>query len=619
MKLVLYLCFVFLLISSAYAGYYTITNFDEATTPINISENKYYNITFPANATIVNAELQIRYTNYKNYSVDAEDNYWFNTSITSSYLMFDENWGTQVVMIGTHGYSIENKTIIGNPSIYTNLNNYYRLTAVNNFTWFMYCINSSGLWQLYDNITNQVDIYRAMPLPLACQYNTTLQLIYNWEIPNGGWSGNFFESLIFYTVLYPYNVKIKSNDYLIFNNTNNLTSTNSSINLNLNGILQNCTRQKTICPINISAAAWAIAEISLNISVGGNLYFSIYNEQTNSLINQNFSLELLGDEFSKNITLSNGIGNITGVPDGYYEIRYWNSNYEKRSYFLSMINATISTLQLYDIDKNISVARSFIIEDETGNKLENATLKLLRGFIENDQQIFRIVEMDKSNFEGTAVVSIDPDAKYKIIVEYEGTTIFTTQFDNKLTEALYTIIGITMMDTTEGFFTARNVYSQINVTQDNTSIFCVINDPSNSLTEFCLEVGTADKLLCDSCLSGSTGQVSCNVSSYTTQDIELFARCQIVSADYSEYIEIKTFSFNGEVRGTMGAMGAFFSILIVLTFVFVGYVLARILGGIFGLDLGLIFVYLIKLLDINIGLLIGIICISLVVAKLVSE
>jgi|SRR3990170_316683 len=71
---------------------------------------------------------------------------------------------------------------------------------------------------------------------------------------------------------YPQNLLIIINSTIIFNNTGNLTGTNTSINLNPTGQLESCFNNNNTCPISFSADDWGQLEISnLDISYNYNL------------------------------------------------------------------------------------------------------------------------------------------------------------------------------------------------------------------------------------------------------------------------------------------------------------------------------------------------------------
>lgn len=392
---------------------------------------------------------------------------------------------------------------------------------------------------------------------------------------------------------------------------------NSSLENNLTCILTGYQSFSTILDPRSDAANYTMITALINLE--------ILDEQTEEYVLGNTSLQFISTEYADIRYIINGTGNITDLPPTLYNIIYQNIGYTIRQYF-HFVNQSTS-LQLFLLNSSISETRSFIVEDETGNILEGAIVKILRSYVSNNTQVFKVVEMDKSNFNGVAVFTIDPDAKYKVIVEYQNQTVYVSAEDYKLSQTTYTLTASLLGDPTTDFFDTRGIYTRLDLASDNSSIDYTVNDAAGIISEFCLEVNLIDNTqstgyteLCNSCLEALSGSILCNITAYSNQEVSIEAKGKIITdSGFEAYTDTAVYTMYKPGKESFGILGVLLSFMIIASFFFAGFSIAGLQGAIAGIDLGFIISSMLQLLFIPLELLVGIIALSGFILWMVSD
>lgn len=602
-----------------------INTFSNGSSTVNMSSDTLLYIITPKNATISSAYLSIqgydqllKVQNGSNYTTI--DSFINLTNATDN----DYNTFARRNCTGSpcSSYLYANYTIILGVVPGEVLHQIKTDIAHSNYTVPSGCLNSSTLLirmkLLHDGATNQIQD--------RCRDWNAL----NWaNLGDHANADDLYEEDIIWGTRQTKNLTISINNGLVFNDTGNLEGLNQSIDLDINKDLTKCTAEGGNCSIFFNASVWGYSTaLNLSILTNPNINFSIYNEQTNQLINQDVDIELISDIYAANYTFAGGNGNLSVILNSQYEIRYKTDKYFLRSYYLVTGNKG-HDLKLYALNDSIGSTIEFYIQDESGKRLENATLKALRGFIEGNAEVFRVVEMDRSNFEGIAVLGLEPlTAKYKFIVEHENTTIFFSSSASKLSASSYTITQNIYEDSTGDYFSTRNLATSLTLSSDNETITYSLNDPTNNIAQFCLNIDVLDNLnpkgyidVCDNCVEAATGSIVCNVSAYKTQSVTFTYQGDFTTqGGYSDTIKSGSIEFNPIGANELGIIGVFLSVFIVLAFVFAGLaLLRRTQGAVVGLNLGVIIVKLIGFVNIAFHWIVGLVIVSGILLKIIGD
>lgn len=368
------------------------------------------------------------------------------------------------------------------------------------------------------------------------------------------------------------------------------------------------------------------------VFASNSLYIFVYDEITDTLItDRNVSIDIINYD-NNSITQKTNGGSLfySGLSPGSYELRYYVSGYNTRSYYTEITDSSTQQLELFMLNSSEATYTAFIIEDETGNTLEGTTLQAYRHFI--DCNCFKVVEMDKSTFNGIATVSLQQqEARYRFIVlGTDGSTIYssTSQEGYKITDTAYTLTATLLGDTTESFFGTANLFTNLSWSNSSKSFYFTVNDPTSLVDQFCVYVNqydisasTGKTQICSNCVNASTGIAVCNVSSYYSNGRELVAQGWIhTNTEFSEYwTDVIGIFTDLEAVQSLGTLGVFMGAILVLTGFFAGLVLAGLGGAIIVFDVVLIFVAMIKLIMISFPVLLGIIATSVFILLLTGD
>lgn len=360
---------------------------------------------------------------------------------------------------------------------------------------------------------------------------------------------------------------------------------------------------------NITMALYARNGTLVNLTPGGNFTFDMYaaeslyilfydeiTDQTMAGINISYTIINYQNE-TKNGTTDDGYVFESGFAPGTYELRYASSDYPQRSYFTTISSSSTQILELFMLSSSNGTYTNFVIEDETGNLLEGATLKVYRHF--SDCNCFKIVEMDKSNFNGVASLTLQHyDGKYKFIVEYNGATIYASSAleGYRITESTYSLAGTLLGDTYQSYYATTQAYTSLNYSNASKLFYYTINDPTGLTSQFCLFVDemTASNAngsvrVCSNCLNASSGTLTCNVSSRISSGHELIAKGWLhTNTRYSPYYtDILSELTSYVTADTLGKTGIFFGLMLTLTIAMAGVAIAGLNAGIVGALTGL--------------------------------
>lgn len=444
---------------------------------------------------------------------------------------------------------------------------------------------------------------------------------------------NISDSFYFYSVDAFTNATIQNFTVTVTNGswTQSVNSTNGVAVINITSGSYETNITATDYVTNSSTVVYSEGgSLTYNLVSDKSLYFLIYDEKTNQLINdRNVTIDVINFEnTSSTYTTDTGSKFISGFATGDYEIRYIANAYNPRTYYATVETQTTQSIRLYLLNTTDASYVAFSIEDETGNVLENATVSMTRFFV--DCNCYRVVEMDKANFQGEAVFSLEKyDTRYNFIVSYLGVVVYSSTAGYKITEDSYTLPVTLLGDTTQSYFGInRDVFSQLSYNNATKLVTFTVSDSTNLVDHFCIYVDQMNALsdigylrVCENCLTATTGSVTCNISTYYDQGREIIARGFIeTNTTYSSYwtdvLSVVTDTTGKVVTGTVGV---FLSLLIAFTVSMIGFSIGGLQLAILGLDLGIVVSRIVGLLDLSLAGIFAIIGVSFLIIYLIGE
>ena len=309
--------------------------------------------------------------------------------------------------------------------------------------------------------------------------------------------------------------------------------------------------------------------INLSYSVMGinSINFTLFDEFTDLPLLQNASISVIGADQSFNLSTENGLLYIQDLNPGEYRITYDSQLFSKRDHFVTIINNTNNSIQLYLLSITNGTDVTFTVQDNSGNALEDATISLKKYFIGSNS--YKVVAMARTNFEGEAAIDVDfNDAYYQTFTTFRGFSLNT--------------VGTKIITTT--FFITLNLladpFQTVDAIQDITSSISFNNNTETFSYTFDVKSGTdrtatievfritpaAKTLVCTQSTTSSSGTVLCQFNTSATEGTYV-AEGSIVVSDRNildKTIETWT-GFRQGSREIFGDQGLFFSILILGT------------------------------------------------------
>ena len=138
------------------------------------------------------------------------------------------------------------------------------------------------------------------------------------------------------------------------------------------------------------------------LTLSNSLYFTVYNEQTNTLItDRNVTIDVINyANESNSYTTATGVSFLSGFPAGEYEINYKATNFTPRSYYTTISGSDTQQIRLYLLS-NLDSTHQYLnydIVDDSAVGLVNSTISMQRYFISDSS--WKTVEMSKSKDDG---------------------------------------------------------------------------------------------------------------------------------------------------------------------------------------------------------------------------
>lgn len=343
------------------------------------------------------------------------------------------------------------------------------------------------------------------------------------------------------------------------------------------------------------------------------LNFSFYNETTNTTMNASAesTFTLRSGAVIRNLSLiSQNTADFLVCLNPPNEtiltnatIAYNKTDYPTRNYFLVNANLTNVTqyVTLYLIDAASSTSVYINAKDTVGSAYKNVIFKVLRYFIGTNEM--RLVEESKSGEEGNAPIRlVETSVNYKFIGELDGVVVFSSDLMRIVCTSTPCAIQFTIPPANIGNsnpYTAINGFSNFFTWDNETKIASLVYNDVTGVTptlRFLVKKDSTRGVLtiCNSTATSASGSISCNLSSYPEGTAYLYAYRTASPESLIGWLAITLDSF----IDIFGTEGVFWAWILILTAVIVGMIWEAGLG-IFGLFLGLLFIYFLKIMSIS--------------------
>jgi len=156
------------------------------------------------------------------------------------------------------------------------------------------------------------------------------------------------------------------------------------------------------------------------------LNISVYDENTEALVETEVELDLFNDDYTTNLTTSGGTIYSEHVPAGVYTLRYGNDYYSLRQQYVTIPpnpSDNPTTITLYTGNQSDLVTAT--VYDQNNNYVPDVNIRALR--FDSSTGSYIEVDSEDTNFEGQAVLGLELNEElYKFILTYEGRVVLTT-------------------------------------------------------------------------------------------------------------------------------------------------------------------------------------------------
>jgi hypothetical protein len=349
-----------------------------------------------------------------------------------------------------------------------------------------------------------------------------------------------------------------------------------------------------------------------------------YDEETDSKLIINGTVELYSTGFSANYTVVDGELNISSLASEDYEIRYDAEGYHPRIYYINILSGTKHEINLFLLNDSTDVSTLITqtVFDQNGDPAKNITLKMQRNYISADNvSVFKTVSMRKTNFQGQAILYVELyDVFYKII--YEDTNGQIIEITDPA--PFLTTTPVEQINLLEDVYLSLREYDNVvyNLTYANQSgtIYArfFYSDTQNLVREGCLNVQrvtTTETIdVCYNCTQSISATISCQIDQNLEGEYKAVGLIDTNTANSWYPLDTK---FYGLKTLPYAEEGLFFAAINIGTMVLMG--VGSITANIFLMLIGLIAMIVAGFISgFNLGMVYWIIMLSLIILFMVS-
>lgn len=303
--------------------------------------------------------------------------------------------------------------------------------------------------------------------------------------------------------------------------------------------------------------------------------FTIYDELDNTLHNASFKVTFQHWVGSGDIRNNYSFQNISGGDASYlfcydYEddvnvdavIEYRSDGYDIRNYFLvsNLANSNTQNISLYLLGINYANGITFHVTDPAENPYINAYIKVQR--YDAGTGTYRLVAMGRTDDEGESYIFLRKyDAWYRFLVDYDQSTVYTSEQSQIKADDIYIKIAETTIST------LLEIYDTIAYTLDyaDYNYILVYNDASGRVVNGCLRVNRRHQMvlteICNICEASSSATIMCHAGNSTGSYIATF----YIQGSPFKYIAQRIDDITKSLASTVGRDGLIVALILVVS------------------------------------------------------
>ena len=506
----------------------------------NITENSFYNLTFFSNLSYFNVT-------YKNINASGQsyvgkmwqsllyinasevisgigiNDIWavaYNQNRTSSILNFSNSTGFVIIKVrsGTYNITVNSTPYFNNTAIGININVLSTNTTTIELGKIRLNINATIVTS-GENINNF-----EIRLNLT---NTDYQNYTNNKTTT-------IKEITYFLINGTYGLNFLSNDYA--NQFNLLILNDTGFNFLYNYTFQVFTTNS----INFTFFDEIIGK-NKNFFNGTAVSFNIISEGV----------------YAQNFTTNNATFFIDLLTPSDYRITYSSAKYKARNFYFSLANRSHNILNLYLLSLGNSTDVVITSKDESGNLIQNATLSLLRYYVDSNSYV--TVAMERTNEQGEAIFDVDfDDAFYQTLGKYKEFQVLTS--GTKIFSTTLTIKIDTLTNPFSGIDAVTRVRSNITFNNETQTFSFFFSDGDGLSRTGTLRIYEGDTIVCENSAEGSSGTVLCQYN--TTNSLSIVRAVGYIDGSLIPIVVKEILSgFLREAKDIFGRSGMFYTII----------------------------------------------------------
>lgn len=383
--------------------------------------------------------------------------------------------------------------------------------------------------------------------------------------------------------------------------SNNVSTNNTGVGSVVFDVVKGNNYTIVALPANFSYGNVTVTIPNSNYSVAhtyhyteNTFFITFYNETTNTKLNQTVYLEVISNNYSINYTVTGGNITLSFLTPNTYTFRYYNNPNVPRDYYTTLVPYSAQNISLYVVDEAISQFYVATLNDQNINKVANATVQLLRYYVDTNTYI--VVEMATTNTNGEAIIRVVPNTiYYKLYFIKDGKILTTTP--SKLISATGSYTINLKGSIISSYVYGGTLYKNLSYNNNTNTFVLAWSDSNNIVTQGCMIVRENDNaittILYDSCASGAVGSIPYTLAPYNENNTYTANAWLKTSTQYSDYAVGSLFIGKASVLHVFGLIGVLIAVLFVIAFALIGGengtrgtiisgILAILLLGIFG-------------------------------------
>ena len=229
--------------------------------------------------------------------------------------------------------------------------------------------------------------------------------------------------------------------------------------------------------INILAAD-TLPNITFSLYTRNSINITIYDEETQKIINDTTTTLILNnlDSIMQTLYTSNGTIYKDDLFGGLWDIAVFNDFYNRRNYFVTIVDDTHTTLNVWLLNSSNGESKTFNIRNQEDEPLEDVFMTITNKV--NDT--FVVVAQKYSDISGQLSIFLKSTTEYRIMLEAAGYT--TKIFNLEPASSLYNIILSTDVDIP--FTTIYDKVSYSLTTTEGSLNFSIITSSTGGFISF---------------------------------------------------------------------------------------------------------------------------------------